>query len=107
MQSRTRVSSPTVRTRRRDPNYSRWMAGVDVVHMPYRGVAPALTDLLSGRVKLRPAFHRPPWPRRARPDSSLYPAESCAGGDSPIFSGGCLGRNSSERVRVMLRNPFA
>lgn len=28
------------------------MAGVDIVHVPYRGVSPALTDLLSGEVQL-------------------------------------------------------
>src|SRR5262249_57335197 len=28
------------------------MTGVDMVHVPYRGVAPALTDLISGQVQV-------------------------------------------------------
>jgi tripartite-type tricarboxylate transporter receptor subunit TctC len=38
------------------------MAGVDIMHVPYRGVAPALTDLLGGRVQVvftNPAQSRP------------------------------------------------
>jgi tripartite-type tricarboxylate transporter receptor subunit TctC len=30
----------------------RMMAGVDIQHIPYRGAAPALTDLLAGQVQL-------------------------------------------------------
>ena len=28
------------------------MTGVDMVHVPYRGVAPALTDLIGGQVQV-------------------------------------------------------
>jgi tripartite-type tricarboxylate transporter receptor subunit TctC len=28
------------------------MAGVNMIHVPYRGVAPALTDLLGGQVQV-------------------------------------------------------
>src|SRR6185437_8688628 len=34
------------------PELFKMMAGVNMVHVPYRGVAPALTDLLGGRVQV-------------------------------------------------------
>src|SRR5262249_2744348 len=34
------------------PELFKLMAGVDMVHVPYRGVAPAMTDLLGGQVQV-------------------------------------------------------
>ena len=30
----------------------RQMAGIDMVHIPYKGMAPALTDLISGNIQV-------------------------------------------------------
>jgi tripartite-type tricarboxylate transporter receptor subunit TctC len=34
------------------PELFKMMAGINMVHVPYRGVAPALTDLLGGRIQV-------------------------------------------------------
>ena len=47
------------------------MTGVDMVHVPYRGGGPALTDLLGGQVQVDFDDHRP------RRSSTSGPA-SCA-----------------------------
>jgi tripartite-type tricarboxylate transporter receptor subunit TctC len=33
------------------------MTGVDLTHVPYRGSAPALTDMISGTVQVKHAYH--------------------------------------------------
>ena len=34
------------------PGTASFMAGIDIVHIPYRGTAPALTDLIGGQVQM-------------------------------------------------------
>jgi len=34
----------------------KFMTGVNLVHVPYRGAALAVTDLLAGQVQVRPQF---------------------------------------------------
>ena len=42
----------TVRTRHVAGELFKMMTGVDMVHVPYRGAAPAMTDLLGGQVQV-------------------------------------------------------
>ena len=47
------------------------MTGVNMVHVPYRGAAPALTDLLGGQVQVMFDYH-------ARRRSSTSERAGCA-----------------------------
>src|SRR5262249_62425931 len=48
------------------------MAGVDLVHVPYRGAAPAMTDLMAGHVQvLFDSMGTVPPPAQAGPERAL------------------------------------
>ncbi len=50
------------------PSFSSSMAGIDIVHVPYKGSAPGLTDLLGGQVQMtfNPATLTLPYARTGR-----------------------------------------
>ena len=73
------------------------MTGVNMVHVPYRGAAPALTDLLGGQVQVYVRHH-------ARVDRVHQGRQAArAGGDHCDALGGAAGRPDRGRFRAGLR----
>ena len=73
------------------------MTGVDMVHVPYRGAAPALTDLLGGQVQV--VFDSDAVVDRAHQGRQA----ARAGGDDRDALGGVAGHPDRGRVRAGLR----
>ena len=73
------------------------MTGINMLHVPYRGAAPALTDLLAGQVQVM--FD-------AMPSSieQIRSGKLRAGGDHGDASGGAAGRSDRKRVCAGLRD---
>ena len=72
------------------------MAGVEMVHVPYRGVAPALTDLLGGRVQV--LFANP-----AQSIPYIRSRQAARSGDNHLHSlGGATRHPDRGRVRSRL-----
>jgi len=61
------------------------MAGVDIVHVPYRGGGPALVDLMSGRVQLM--FDNLPTSLEFIKAGKLRPLAVTTTARSPVYSG--------------------
>ena len=72
------------------------MTGVDMVHVPYRGPEPALTDLLAGKVQVRFGI---PFVNRVHQGGQA----ARTGGDHSSALGSATGHPDGGRVRAGIR----